>query len=262
MKNNWNTAIVALFSIVAMSFIPVKQPLTIFLAGDSTMADKRVSAYPETGWGMPFKSFFDATVTVINKAENGRSTKTFINDHLWQYIVDNLHVGDYVLIQFGHNDEVPTKVQHTTESEFKQNLILFIEQARAKNAIPILITPVTRRKFDSLNIVIDTHVRFGEIIRQTALENNVPLIDLDKESMALVQKFGPENSKLLFNYLDRGEHPNYPGGRVDDTHFSELGARKIAEIVLADLRKISPELDSRVVKGQNIALSTEYSIHK
>ena len=231
---------------IALSFIPPKKKLTIFLAGDSTMADKKVSAYPETGWGMSFKYFFDSTVVVVNKAQNGRSTRTFITDGLWKKITDNLNAEDYVLIQFGHNDEVPTKKSATTETEFKNNLVLYIDQTRSKQAIPVLITPVTRRSFDSTGTVTDTHARYARIVRDVAVEKRVQLIDLDQESMTLVQGFGPEQSKLLYNYLQPGENPNYPKGQKDDTHFNELGARKMAEIVLADLRKLSPEINSRV----------------
>jgi len=235
---------------IALSFIPAKKKLTIFLAGDSTMADKKVNAYPETGWGMSFKNFFDSTVVVVNKAQNGRSTRTFITDGLWKQITDNLNAEDYVLIQFGHNDEVPTKKSATTETEFKNNLILYIDQTRSKKAIPILITPVTRRSFDSTGTVTDTHARYARVVRDVALEKRVQLIDLDQESMALVQRFGPEGSKWLYNYLQPGENPNYPDGKKDDTHFNELGARKMAEIVLADLRRLSPEINSRVVGSE------------
>src|ERR1700759_308966 len=89
--------------LLLMSFIlPLQQRTKVWLVGDSTMADKEVRAYPETGWGMPFAHFFDSTVTVHNRAKNGRSTKSFIEEGLWKPIVDNLQTGDYVFIQFGH----------------------------------------------------------------------------------------------------------------------------------------------------------------
>jgi len=239
--------LIGILGLVGISFIPPKKTLCIYLAGDSTMADKKVNAYPETGWGTPFKNFFDSTVTLSNKAQNGRSTRTFITDGLWQSITDNLQSDDYVLIQFGHNDEVPTKKSATTEEEFKKNLVLFITQVRDKKANPVLITPVARRSFDNAGIIQDTHAKYAEIVRQTAKENGVPFIDLDKESTTLLQQLGPEQSKWFFNHLAPGENPNYPDGKADDTHFNELGARRMAEIVLADLRKISPELNNRVV---------------
>ena len=193
MKNIWRCLTAVLFAIVVMSFVVEKQQLTIFLAGDSTMADKRVSAYPETGWGTRFGNFFDSSVAIINKAQNGRSTRTFIEEGLWKSIYENIHPGDYVLIQFGHNDEVPTKASYTNETDFKRNLILFINQTREKQGNPVLITPVARRSFDSTGTVKDTHVRYAQLIRETAAAQHVPLIDLDKESRALLQSLGPED---------------------------------------------------------------------
>src|SRR5674476_295997 len=135
----------------------------VWLIGDSTMANKEVKAFPETGWGMPFSYFFDSTVTVDNRAKNGRSTRTFIEEGRWKSVVENLHEGDYVLIQFGHNDEVPTKKSYTPEDQFKANLAKFITEARNKKAIPVLITPVARRKFDSTGKVEETHAIYTQL---------------------------------------------------------------------------------------------------
>ncbi|MBW4888299.1 rhamnogalacturonan acetylesterase [Mucilaginibacter sp. HMF5004] len=232
---------------LVMSFGLQPGPVTIYLAGDSTMADKAVKTFPETGWGMPFKAFFDNTVTVKNIAKNGRSTKSFIAEGLWNSIADNLKTGDYVLIQFGHNDEVPTKATYTPEADYKANLVRFITETKAKGGVPVLITPVARRKFDKDGKVQGTHDVYAALVRTVAQEQNVPLIDLDKEAQALIQKFGPEDSKMLFNYLTPGENPNYPDGKSDDTHFSELGARKVAEMVLADIKALKLDLANRIV---------------
>jgi lysophospholipase L1-like esterase len=222
--------------LVAFSLPPKK--IKVWLIGDSTMANKEIKAYPETGWGMPFTYFFDSSVVVDNRAKNGRSTQSFIDEKLWQPVIDNLNEGDYVLVQFGHNDEVPTKKTYTTEEQFKNNLIRYVKETRAKKAIPILITPVARRKFDSTGHIVGTHEVYSEIVRSVAKQLNVPLIDLDKKSQELLQQFGPETSKLLYNHLQPGEHPNYPEGKVDDTHFNELGARKMAEIVLQEIKNL------------------------
>jgi len=230
-----------------MSFWLPSQHITVYLAGDSTMSDKEVKAYPETGWGMPFHAFFDTTVTVKNIAKNGRSTKSFIAEGLWSSISNNLNNGDYVLIQFGHNDEVPTKTNYTPPADFKANLVKFITETRAKMGNPVLITPVARRKFGADGMVQGTHDVYSAIVRTVAQEQNVPLIDLDKESQALVQKLGTDDSKMLYNYLAPGENPNYPDGKQDDTHFSELGARKMAEIVLTDIKALKLDLANRIV---------------
>lgn len=227
-----------------------EQKITVYLIGDSTMADKEVIAYPETGWGMPFHYFFDSTVTVDNRAKNGRSTRTFIEQGRWQSVFDNLKEGDYVLIQFGHNDEVPSKGSYTTPEDFVTNLEKFVNESRSKKAIPVLITPVARRKFDSTGKIEETHAQYTLLVKDVAKKLDVPLIDLDEESQEMLQKLGPDDSKFLYNYLQPGENPHYPDGHKDDTHFNELGARKMAEIVLHDIRKLNLELANRIVKNK------------
>ena len=223
--------------------------LKVYLIGDSTMSIKEVKAYPETGWGMPFAAFFDETVTVDNRAQNGRSTKSFIAENRWQPVVSELHEGDYVFIQFGHNDEVPTKRNYTPEPDFVANLKRFVSEARSHKAQPVLLTPVARRKFDSAGKVEETHKAYAELVRVVAHDTNTPLIDLDARSQELLQQFGVENSKLLFNFLAPGEHPNYPDGREDNTHFNELGARRMAELVLVDIRALKLGLADHLAQG-------------
>ncbi|WP_346236113.1 rhamnogalacturonan acetylesterase [Niabella insulamsoli] len=235
--------------IILMSFTFFKRSKTkIFLAGDSTCAIKRTNAYPETGWGMPFVYFWDSTIEVVNLAKNGRSTSSFRKEGLWDQILNSCSKGDYVFIQFGHNDEVPTKKTYTTEVAFKNNLARFVAEARAKGATPVLLTPVARRKFDSAGNVVGTHEVYAQIVRDVAKEHQVVLIDMDVKAQQLYQQFGVETSKLLFLHMAPGEHPNYPDGKMDDTHFNELGARRIAEIVLSDIRRQLPELAARIVK--------------
>src|SRR4051794_10715321 len=230
---HWKAAICLVVIISAMAFIKGDKKITVFMVGDSTMSNKEKSAYPETGWGMPFSIFFDSTVDVDNVAQNGRSPRSFIEENRWQQVMDNLQEGDYVFIQFGHNDEVKEKVgRYTTPEEFSANLERFVKDTRSKKAIPVLITPVARRKFDSTGKLVNTHEVYAELVKNVAAKQQVPLIDLNEKSMALLQQLGPDDSKFLFDYLTPGEHPNYPSGKQDNTHFNELGARKMAEIVL------------------------------
>jgi lysophospholipase L1-like esterase len=238
-----------LLLLIAFFFIPEKKKIKIFLAGDSTIAIKETKAYPETGWGMPFVYFWDSTITVVNKAKNGRSTKTFLSEGLWKSIMDDAKEGDYVIIQFGHNDESPEKKErYATPDTFKMNLTRFITETREKKATPILLTPVSRRKFDKESIALPTHEQYTALTKEVAKEQGVLFIDLDEKSKALYQQFGAENSKLLFLQLQAGEHPNYPEGKTDNTHFNELGARLIAQLVLKELQAIVPDLAERVIK--------------
>jgi len=240
--------LMAISLVLCLAFAPPKKKITIWLIGDSTMSIKETKAYPETGWGMPFVFFWDSTVRVDNRAMNGRSTRTLMEEKRWDPVVSAMEEGDYVFIQFGHNDEVPTKKSYVPENDFKANLIKYITDTRNKKGIPVLITPVARRKFDSTGHIEETHAVYAQIVREVAKQNNVPLIDLAEEGKTLYQQMGPQTSKYLFNYLAPGEHPNYPEGKQDDTHFSELGARKIAELVLNDIRTLLPDLAMRLIK--------------
>jgi len=228
--------------------MPEKKKVTIWMCGDSTMSIKEKKAYPETGWGMPFVYFWDSTVNVENLAKNGRSTGSFRNEGLWQIVLDKATEGDYVFIQFGHNDEVPTKKTYTTEAEFKNNLRQYVSEARSRKATPILLTPMARRKFDANEKIEGTHDVYSQIVRDVAKEERVVLFDMDKITQQLYQQFGVENSKLLFMQLKPNEHPNYPEGRDDNTHFNELGARLIAQRVLTEIRSLVPDLGDRIVK--------------
>ena len=228
--------------------MPEKKKITIWLCGDSTMSIKEKKAYPETGWGMPFVYFWDSTVAIENLAKNGRSTSSFRNEGLWQRVLDKATEGDYVFIQFGHNDEVSTKKTYTTEVEFKNNLKRYVAEARGKKATPILLTPMARRKFDANGKIEGTHDVYSHIVIDVAKEEKVVLFDMDKITQQLYQQFGVENSKLLFMQLKPSEHPNYPDGRDDNTHFNELGARLIAQLVLTEIRSQVPDLADRIVK--------------
>lgn len=238
-----------LFALVLLGAVALPQPekITVYLVGDSTMSDKAVRAYPETGWGMPFANFFDSTVVVDNRAKNGRSTRTFLEENRWQPIVDHLQRGDYVFIQFGHNDEVKTKGSYTTEEDFKANLVKFVTDTRSKGAHPVLLTPVARRRFDGSGHVMGTHRIYSVLVREVAAAYDVPLIDLDEKSQALLQQLGPKDSKFLFNHLAPGAHPNYPEGKTDNTHFNKYGARRIAGLVLDGIRALDLGLAARIV---------------
>jgi lysophospholipase L1-like esterase len=242
-----NLLVAPVLMILLVMTLPEKKKIKIFMAGDSTMAIKETKAYPETGWGMPFVYFWDSTVTVVNRAKNGRSTKTFLGEGLWKSIYDEMKLGDYVFIQFGHNDESPDKKErYATPDTFKMLLTRFIRETREKKATPVLFTPVSRRKFKDGHAV-PTHEQYSALVKEVAATEKVLFIDLDTKSMALYEQWGEEFSKKLFMQLEPGEHPNYPEGKMDNTHFTELGARLIAEIVLKELRQVVPELTERIV---------------
>jgi lysophospholipase L1-like esterase len=212
--------------------------ITIFLAGDSTMAAKVPAKRPETGWGeMLAQHFKNGTVRIENRAMNGRSTKTFISEGRWQNIIDDMKKGDFVFVQFGHNDQSKDKGErYTPPEDYKKNLIRFVEEVRAKGGSPVLLTPVMRRRFDKDGKFYDTHGEYPGIVRDVARELEAPLIDMHKLSGGVIVKYGVEGSKKLFLQLKPGENANYPNGIEDNTHFSPLGAEEMARLAVDGVR--------------------------
>jgi lysophospholipase L1-like esterase len=241
-----------LFSILLLlAFTPTPQKkIYVWLIGDSTMCTYEASRAPLTGWGMPFVYFFDSTITINNRAKGGRSTRTFISEGRWQSVADSMQEGDYVLIQFGHNDEAKEPQyaeRYTPVGDYKKNLIRFISETKARKANPVLITPVTRMKFDKGN-ALETHIEYSAAVWEVGTQMGVPVIDLDKKSRELLQQLGPDGAKHLFMHLEPDEHPHYPEGQKDNTHFNYYGARRMAELVLAEIKNQHLELAKRIVK--------------
>ena len=220
-----------------------KNPV-VFLAGDSTMSRKEEKAFPEHGWGMMMPDFFKPSVTFFNEAVNGRSTKSFIAEGLWDKILTELNRGDYVLIQFGHNDEKSEDPSRFTDpnGEYRRNLLYFIESALEKGAYPVLMTSVCRRKFNADGELEMTHGDYPGAVKAVAVQKNIPCIDMEAKSADLLRNCGPEDSKKLFMHLEPGVNVNYPDGIEDDTHFNAEGARTIAELVTQELARAVPGL--------------------
>ncbi len=216
-----------------------KSPVVVYLAGDSTMAQKAEDKRPETGWGEKLQQYFDANkVKIDNRAMNGRSTKSFISENRWQQIVDNLKKGDYVFIEFGHNDEKADKpaVYAAANTDYRNNLIKFVTEVRAKKAFPILLTPVMRRKFDANGVFQDTHGEYPDAVRKVAAEMKVPLIDMHFRSEKVLKDLGAEKSRTLFLQLAKGENVNYPNGIEDNTHFNPNGAETMAKLAVEAIK--------------------------
>lgn len=234
---------------------------TIFIIGDSTAAKKDLSkGSPERGWGMALQCYFDeAFIRVDNHAVNGRSSKSFIGEGRWKQVLDKLQPGDYVVIQFGHNDEKPGETRHTDPgSTFDYTLAKYVRETREKGGIPILMNPVVRRNFakkqvssagddeslrnttfkDGANVqegdsLVDTHGLYAVAPRDVAQRMNCLFVDANKITHDLEQSLGVEKSKKLHMWYKPGEHPALPKGRQDNTHYNIYGAHQVARL-LAD----------------------------
>lgn len=209
----------------------------VFLAGDSTMADKPLDL-PERGWGMALGAFFQPGVAVRNHAMNGRSTKSFRDEGRWAKLTGELQAGDFVIIQFAHNDEKQEDPKRYADPAvaFRDNLRRFIAETRAKGATPVLATPVCRRKFDRDGKLVDTHGAYPDAVRAVAREERVALLDLTAATAAWLQEAGDEPSRRFFMWIAPGTHPKIPEGRKDDTHFVAAGAEAVAKLAVTQIR--------------------------
>ncbi len=226
-------------------------PITIHLAGDSTMAEKLPEKRPETGWGEHLAAQFRAgTVVVDNRAKNGRSTRTFIEEGRWQALLDATKSGDIVLIQFGHNDQSVEKPdRYTPPADYVRNLERFVADVHARKATPVLLTPVARRRFDDGGRLVPSHGEYPDLVRALASRANVALIDMERRSSAVVQEAGVEGSKALFLWLPAGANSNYPQGAQDNTHFSPEGAARMAREFAFALRGSRSALAERLLEA-------------
>ena len=221
------------------------------MIGDSTMADKPLSNNPERGWGQLFPQYFSNEVEIKNFAVNGRSTKSFIKEGRWDTVMKYMKAGDYVFIQFGHND---SKLDDTTRSApaktlYKQNLIRFISDTKSKGGNPILITPVMRRKFDASGNFVDQHGDYPGVVKFLADSLHIPLIDLHASSKKMIEDEGVEGSKKMFLWIDSNHFKVMPVGKRDDTHFSEYGAAKVASLVCSEIVAKHFEIEKYLIRS-------------
>lgn len=230
---------------MATACTPKNNIVTIWMMGDSTMSIKAEDKFPEMGWGVPFSKLFDEAVHIENRAMNGRSTRSFITEKRWQSIHDSLKCGDYVFIQFGHNDEKLDKAGvGTSIADYKANLTFFVERIREKQAIPVLLTPIARRKFEN-GQPVDTHGEYPQAVRTVAENLDVALIDMTTLTDKLLQELGEQESVKLFLHVDSG-HINYPSGIADNTHLNEHGATRIADIAIQEIKNSSLPLSRHI----------------
>ena len=272
MKNKI-TLLLGLF-IILTAFSPAKRNITIFTIGDSTMANKKLEGEnPERGWGQMLSRYFTDDITVDNHAVNGRSSKSFIDEGRWDNVLSKIQKGDYVFIQFGHNDEKDDPKRHTDPgTTFDANLRKFVEETRAKGGIPVLFNSIVRRNFGKSGAdavadaikqddirngidpkapkevieegakLIDTHGAYLDSPANVAKELNVTFIDLNSLTHKLVEDLGPEKSKKLYLWVQPKTVPALPDGREDNTHLNVHGASIVAEMAAKAVAEAVPEL--------------------
>lgn len=214
--------------------------ITIHMIGDSTMANKPdPDKNPERGWGQVLGQFFNDEVVIKNHAVNGRSTKSFRDLGHWQKVLDSLKPGNYVIIQFGHNDGKDTDPTRYTnpQTAYRYNLIRYVEETRAKGAIPIICSSIARRKFNEQGVLLDAHGNYTLMTRLVAQEMNVPFYDMQYFTENMEMKYGPEGSKKLHLHFAPNEIEYLPKGLEDNTHLSVLGSTEVAKCFVEELKK-------------------------
>jgi lysophospholipase L1-like esterase len=214
-------------------------PITIYIAGDSTAAMKLPEKKPEMGWGEAFQAYFKEIVKIENRAINGRSTKSFINEGHLAKIENSIQPGDYLIIQFGHNDQKIEDPERGTlpYGDYQDNLSQFIQVAYQKDAYPLLLTSVTRRKFENNKIDSMSVGDYPQAMIQFAKKNHVPVLDIHKITNEFMGKIGDEESKKYYLHVPLGQSDNYPEGITDNTHFNEEGAKKVAQLIIEAIKQ-------------------------
>jgi lysophospholipase L1-like esterase len=233
-------AVLAAVATASLSAAETAAP-TLYLIGDSTMANKPTEPpNPEHGWGQMLPQFFQKPSLVVNHAQNGRSTKSFIDEGRWQKVVDALRPGDYVIIQFGHNDEKREDPKRfaVADGAYRDNLIRFVRDTRAKGATPLLATPVARRRWDAQGRLVDTHGDYPAAVRAVAATERVPLLELNRLTSELEQGHGVEGSKRLHLWYPAGAFARAPDGYKDDTHYSAYGATRVAALAVQEMLRL------------------------
>jgi len=248
------------FAAISMSFIVKPKPVRVYLIGDSTVAnyslerDYMQKKYPITGWGQVFQQFLKKdslkslnkliksdSALVIDKAKGGRSTRTFFEEGRWKEVLDSLTKNDVVLIQFGHNDGAKNKPERYVDIPgYKDFLRMYVREARAKGAIPILLTPVARNSPWKDGKLLNAHTDYPQAVKDVAAELNVRMIDLNELSANFFTSKGKDfSAKNYFMNLDSGKYVAYPKGQTDNTHFQPEGAKEIARLVYEGLKKMN-----------------------
>lgn len=216
---------------LSFAFQAPDKKVRIFIAGDSTAQTYKEKDGLIRGWGQMLPQFLTDDVKVVNHAMGGRSTKTFIEEGRWDRLLDEVQPGDYVIIQFGHNDASTRPERHASHADYYQNLTKFVNDVHSKGANPILATSIVMRTFKDKVLVDDRLKAYPAITRMVARDLNVPLIDVNVASRDLVLLLGDEPSKAYYRWVEPGIDPVKPDGIQDDTHMLELGATQMAAFV-------------------------------
>jgi lysophospholipase L1-like esterase len=210
----------------------------VYLAGDSTVATLGPGNFPQQGWGGKIAGYFSTGITFSNRAIGGRSSKSFVDEGRLAAILALIKPGDYLLIQFGHNDIYSDPRLYTEPyTSYKTYLSMYVDLARQYGAIPVLVTPPGKRRVDSSGRFVNDFVDRAAAMKQLAAEKYAPLIDLNAKSIGFYNGLGLAASADVFLWLSAGQYPNFPNGVSDPIHFQDYGAGQLARLVVQGIEE-------------------------
>ena len=210
---------------------------TIFLCGNSTVVDQDYE--PWASWGQIIPRFFNDKICFANYAESGESANTFIAAGRLKKALSQMKKGDYIFMEFGHNDQKQKGPGKGAYYSYMTSLKTFIDEARARGAHPVLVTPTQRRSFGPDGKIKDTHEDYPEAMRWLAAKENIPLIDLNEMTRTFYEAMGVEESKKAFVHYPAGTYPNQTKDFADNTHFNPYGAYEIAKCIIEGMKKLN-----------------------
>jgi len=220
-------------SVRSIAIRPATVP-TIYLAGDSTVVDQ--DKEPWAAWGQMLPDFFDSSVAIANNAESGETIKSFIGERRYAKVMSTIKSGDFLMIQFAHNDQKPGAGYVPAATDYKKYLLQYIADARSHGATPILVTSMNRRNFDASGKIVQTLGDYPQAMREVAAEQKVPLIDLNVLSKTLFEALGPEGTLHAFVHYPANTFPDQPEELKDETHFNSYGAYELARAIVQSIR--------------------------
>ena len=233
-------------SSIAIEPAPAGTP-TLFLCGNSTVVDQDFE--PWTSWGQIFTNWMDDQVAVANYAESGESAGSFIAQNRLKKILSLAKEGDYIFVEFGHNDQKAKAAGSGAWYDFSRNLKIFIDEARAKNATIIFVTPTQRRRFDDNSRIVETHGDYPDAMRAVAKREGVPVIELHDMTRTFFETLGVEDSKRSLVHYPANTYPGQGKKLEDNTHFNPYGAYEISKMVVMGIRQLNLPVAAHVKPG-------------
>ena len=230
--------------VASLEVKPAQNAITLFIAGDSTVTDQ--AREPYAGWGQMLPRFFNAGVAVSNQAESGLTLASFEHQKRLEKVLSMMKPGDYLFIQFGHNDQKDKHPGAGPFTTYKAALQKYVAATRGKGGIPVLVTSMERRRWDG-NKIRPTLSDYAEAVRQVGAEERAAVIDLNAMSLKFYSALGPEGSTKAFVFYPVHTYPGQEKPLADNTHHSAYGAFELARCVVEGIKTQVPELAKKLM---------------